>query len=97
MLKAEAFMQRDAAAVGRIDGSDERMHLVALARGVDECIHQQLAEALAAMVHVHIDRMLDRVLVGRISAKRAPARKAQQLAGLRVFDADDGQIAFALA
>src|SRR5438552_18129230 len=56
MAEAEPLMQRDAAAVGGIDAAHHHVHLP-LPRLGDQRMHQRAAEAVAAMVLVHVDRM----------------------------------------
>ena len=49
-----------------------------LARRVDQLVHERGADSLAAMLAVHVDGMLDRVLVGRPRAECAVAGEPYQ-------------------
>ena len=88
--EAEPFVQRDARAVRRIDAADHDV-MVLLASGVNQPLHERHADAFAALVAVHIDRVLHRVLVGGPGAEGAVAGKAEELAA--VDGSDHGESA----
>lgn len=93
-LEAQAFMQGNGGLVGHIDTADHHMHL-ALGRDLDQFAEQALAQAHATAFVVHVDRVLDAVLVGRAVAEWAVAGEAQQGA-LGVFETDHRQAVAAL-
>ena len=86
-VKPELLVQPDAHGVGRVDAAYQDV-VVLLFGGLDDGLEQRASHALAAKTRIHVDRMLDGVLVGRPFAELAIAGEAQQFARV-VFDADD--------
>src|SRR5207244_8941819 len=78
MNKAELFVEPHARAIGSVDAADDRVVLL-LARCGDQLLQQRRADTLAAMLAVHVDRVLDRVLVRRPGAEAAITGESDQL------------------
>src|SRR5688572_8658404 len=76
-LESESLVERDADVVGGIDAAN---HVVILlfSRSRDERLEQQFPDAPSTAVLVHVDRVLDGVLVGRPVSEWAVRREPEQ-------------------
>src|SRR5437763_2722571 len=87
--ESERLVQRDARVIFHVDAGNHKVVLLR-ARTLDQCLHQQAPQALAAVVPMDIDPVFHRVLVGRPRTEASIACEAQQLAVVG-FRADDGK------
>ena len=91
MSETERLVKVDAARVFGLNPTDKNVIVLLPCHSYD-LKHELAPETLTMMIFVHIDRVLNRVLVSRPSSKRAVADKAQKLSVGR-FDANNGESA----
>ena len=84
-------VQRDAGRVARVDAADEAVILLRR-RGLHQPLQQRVTDAATAVVTVHVQRVLDAVLVRGAIAERTVAAEPDERAVV-VVSADDRVVA----
>ena len=80
-VESLTFVKGDAGGIAGIDDADHHVILLT-GRSCDDIAKQCAADAEATMIPVHLHRVLDRVLVGRIGTKRSVGRKPEHGVGV---------------
>src|SRR6185295_15501409 len=90
----ELLVHLDGDRIVSIDSANHHVIVLRL-RALDERLEQEAADTASAAVTLHIDGVLDGVLVGGALAEHAVRGKAEQAAGL-IDRADDRVVSFEL-
>src|SRR6266511_1500219 len=85
--KPQSLVKTNTHSVGRVDAPHENMIILPL-RGGDDFLKQTFPNSLSAKARVNVNRMLDRILIGRPCPECAVTSKTHQIAGV-TLDSDN--------